>query len=185
MSCLDILCVSYFKERDDFICMIEKGLMLDKRDFAKKGYEIDEDQLPRNPRKTAFSSGRGKQNIDVIMLDNDSDKNTEIKGEAIVLGDDAHNFDAVMEERRDDEELEECTRDDLIPLVGIQLGGIAIGDENSEELARARHQATPQKLFNNQSSPFQLEEEIRLTQPSPKLPSNPSRTQKGKRPGVN
>lgn len=137
---------------------------------------MDEDQLPRNPGKTMFSSGRGKQNIDVIMLDNDFDKNTEIKGEAIVLGNDAHNFDAVIEERSDDKEFEECTRDNLIPLVGVQLGGIAIGDENGEELTRARHQATPQKLFNNQLSPFQLEEEIRLTQPSPKLPSNPLRT---------
>jgi hypothetical protein len=36
MSCLDTFYASHFEERDDYIRVTEKGLMLDKADFSKK-----------------------------------------------------------------------------------------------------------------------------------------------------
>jgi hypothetical protein len=40
--------VSHFKERDDFIRVTKKGLLLDKANFSGKGYEIDELKYPQN-----------------------------------------------------------------------------------------------------------------------------------------
>jgi hypothetical protein len=80
MSYLDTFYVSHFEEKNKYICMTEKGLMLDKADFSKKGYEMDEDQFPRNLKKVASTSGRDKQNIDVVMLDDDSNDDAKVEG---------------------------------------------------------------------------------------------------------
>jgi hypothetical protein len=66
--------------------------MLNKADFSDKGYEVDEDQFPKNPDKAASTSGRGKQNIDVVMLDDDSEDDTKIEEEAVAFNDDPSNF---------------------------------------------------------------------------------------------
>jgi hypothetical protein len=85
------------------------------------------------------------------MLHDNSEDGTEVDGEAIALGDNLPNFNASMEEDSDGEEVEECTRDDAVSLVGVKLGGVAIGDDDGEELPRARQQATPR----SQPSPSQ------------------------------
>ena len=46
MSCLYTFCILYLKERNKFTQMTEKGLELDKAEFAIYGYEVDEEQLP-------------------------------------------------------------------------------------------------------------------------------------------
>jgi hypothetical protein len=86
ISCLDTFCISHFEEKDDFIRVTKKGLMLDKADFTEKGYMVDENEFPRNPENATSSSGQDKQNVDVIMLDDDSDEDTEKQGEVIPLG---------------------------------------------------------------------------------------------------
>jgi hypothetical protein len=68
----------------------------------------------------------------------------------------------MREEGSDDDEVDERIGDVLFPLVGVQLGGVAISDENGEELTRARYEANPRKVFSSQPSPSSLEEEIRL-----------------------
>jgi hypothetical protein len=59
MSCLDTFCISHFEERDEFSRMTEKGLELDKADFAVNGYEVDKEKYSRQPDKEASSSGKG------------------------------------------------------------------------------------------------------------------------------
>jgi hypothetical protein len=92
--------------------MIEKGLMLDKADFAENGYEMDKNQFSRIPGKAASASSWGKQNVDIVMLDDDSDENTKNEAEIVPLEEEATSFDAGMEEESDTEPLEEGTRDD-------------------------------------------------------------------------
>jgi hypothetical protein len=39
--------MSHFEEREKFSRMTEKGLELDKANFAVNGYKVDEEQYPR------------------------------------------------------------------------------------------------------------------------------------------
>ena len=82
-------------------------------------------------------------------------------------------MDVGIEEGSNDDEVEEGIGDDLIPLVGVQFGQVAISDEDSEEFARAKYEATPWKFFSSQPNQSQLGEEVMLIQPSPILLSNP------------
>jgi hypothetical protein len=52
-----------------------------------------------------------------------------------------------MEEFDEDEEQGADSEGDKVPLHGVQLGGIAAEDEESEELARSRFKAIPRILF--------------------------------------
>jgi hypothetical protein len=122
--------VSHFEKKDDFIHVTEKELMLNKMDFVKKKNEVDEDQFPRHSEKAVFSSRRGKQNINVVMLDDDSDEDSEVEGDVVALGNDVLNFKAGMEEGSDDKEFGRMYRRCLILLVGVQLRGVAISDED-------------------------------------------------------
>jgi hypothetical protein len=115
MRCLDTLCIAHFKERDDFIQVIEKGLLLDKVDFSEKRYKIDKRRFLLNPYKSTSLSGKIKKKIDdLINLSNDNqdDKMWE-EDDTIHLG------EALLEEREGEEELEAETRGDEIPLVGV------------------------------------------------------------------
>jgi hypothetical protein len=69
--------MSHFEEKDDFILVTEKELMLDKADPFEKGYEMDENVFSRNPGKATSLSDPSKQNVDVGMLDDDSNKDTK------------------------------------------------------------------------------------------------------------
>jgi hypothetical protein len=53
-------------------------------------------------------------------------------------------------------EMEAKTRDNGIPLVGVQLGSTVAGKEISDELARARFHATPRILSGCKYSSSQL-----------------------------
>ena len=46
MNYLDTFCILHFEEREEYFRMIEKGLELDKVDFAINGYEVDEVKYP-------------------------------------------------------------------------------------------------------------------------------------------
>ena len=51
MSCLDLFCFAHFKEREDFIEVIEKDLLLGKTNFSEKGYMIDKQKFLPTPTK--------------------------------------------------------------------------------------------------------------------------------------
>ena len=46
MSCLDTFCILHFEEREEYSLMTEKGLELDKADFAINVYEIYKEKYP-------------------------------------------------------------------------------------------------------------------------------------------
>jgi hypothetical protein len=57
MSCLDTFCIFHIKEKDDFIRVSEKGLLLNKANFSVN-----------NPGKTTLSRGKKKKVDDFIDL---------------------------------------------------------------------------------------------------------------------
>jgi hypothetical protein len=65
----------------------------------------------------------------------------------------------------------------------MRLVVVNVGEEEGKELARARGQATPRKLFDltSQSSPFDLRRNSRPSLSSPLLPPNCSRRRREKR----
>jgi hypothetical protein len=67
MSCLDVFIIFHFEEKDEFVQVTKKGMLLDKADFSEKGYKIDEQKVPRIPDKAASSSGRGKKKVDKLI----------------------------------------------------------------------------------------------------------------------
>jgi hypothetical protein len=68
MSCLDTFCIFHIKEKDDFIRVSEKGLLLNKANFPVNSYKINEHRFPRNPGKTTLSRGKKKKVDDFIDL---------------------------------------------------------------------------------------------------------------------
>jgi hypothetical protein len=46
MSCLDTFYVSHFEEKDEYIRITEKGLLLDKADFSEKGMRLISGSIP-------------------------------------------------------------------------------------------------------------------------------------------
>jgi hypothetical protein len=152
MSCLDKFCIAHFKERNDFIQVTDKSLLLHKVDFSEKGHKIDEQRFLHNPDKSASSSGKGKKKVDDLINLSDDDQDNEMleEDDAIDLGED------MLEEHEEEEELEAETGGDGIPLVGIQLGGVTIGEEYSAKLTRAKIQGTPRILFTSEDPSSQL-----------------------------
>lgn len=51
MSALDVYSLAHKDERESFLEVVEKGLKLDRKDFAPNGYPVDETQFPINPTK--------------------------------------------------------------------------------------------------------------------------------------
>jgi hypothetical protein len=86
------------------------------------------------------------------------------------------NLDAI--DLSDDDDDEGHLEEQSIPLVGSRLGAATVMEEKNEELARARGQATPRKLFDSLSQPSSsnLRRESRPLLSSPSLPPNPTRT---------
>jgi hypothetical protein len=72
---------------------------------------VDENQFLRIPRKAVSTSGWSKKNVDIVMLDDDSDENTEDEAKAVPLGEEATSFDVGMEEESNKELLEEGVGD--------------------------------------------------------------------------
>jgi hypothetical protein len=162
--------------------MTEKALLLDKADFAVNGYEVDEDRYPRQPDKVASSSGNARMRADDAMTlvlpeeTSDDDDDSPIGDE-----DATPNLDAI--DLSDDDDDKGHSEEQSIPLVGSRLGAATVTEEENEELARARGQATPRKLFDSISQPgsSNLRRESRPSLSSPSLPPNPTRTRRSKR----
>jgi hypothetical protein len=177
MSCLDTFCISYFEERDEFSRMIEKVLLLDKADFV-----VDEERYPRQPDKIASSSGNARMRTDDAMTLVLS-KDTSDDDDDVPMGDEdaTPNPDAI--DLSDDDDDKGHSEEQSIPLVGSRLGAAIVTGEENEELARARRQATPRKLFDSLSQPSSsnLRRESRPSLSSPSLPLNPTKTRRSKR----
>lgn len=57
MSSLDSFYIAHFEEKDDFIQVTEKELLLDKVDLLEKDYMIDKQKYPCNPDTMLNSPG--------------------------------------------------------------------------------------------------------------------------------
>jgi hypothetical protein len=182
MSCLDIFNISHFEERNEYSRMTEKGLELDKADFAVNGYEVDEEKYPQQPDKDASSSGKEKMKVDEVMIVDLSDEDMDDE-DMVPLGEENATLDPEAHESSDDEDEEGNLEGQSIPLIGSRLGVVSVGEEENEEVVRARGQTTPWKLFDfsSQPSPSDLRQESRTSLSPPSLPSNPSRSRRGKR----
>jgi hypothetical protein len=152
--------------------MIEEGLELDKADFA-----VNEEQYPQQPDKVASSSGKAKMKADEVMTVDLSEEDTDNE-DVVSLGDKNATLDLDAQESSDDDDNEDHSEGQSIPLIRLQLGVVSIREEDNEELMRARGQATPRKLFDSlsQPSPSHLKRESRPSLSLPSLPPNPSRS---------
>ena len=130
--------------------MTEKGLELDKANFAINGYKVDELKYPRHPDKDASPSGKGKMKSDEVMTI-DLSKEDMDNEDVVPLGD--KNATLVIQEssNNDDDDNEGNSKGQSIPLVGSRLGVVSIGKVENEELARLKIQATFRKLFHSSS----------------------------------
>ena len=150
MSCLDAFCISYFEEREEYSCMRKKGLELNKADFAVNGYEVDEVKYPRHgPKEPSLSSKKKMKMDNTLTIDmskeesNDEDDNDD----GVQLGQENTKFQPVSLNTSNDKEEEAHLEGQSIPLIGSKLGSVSVSKEKNEDLARARLQATPRKLF--------------------------------------
>jgi hypothetical protein len=75
---LDAYIISLFEEKDEFVRVTEKELLLDKADFSEKWYKIDEQKFLRIPDKSASSSGRGKKKVDELINLSDDEEDQEM-----------------------------------------------------------------------------------------------------------
>jgi hypothetical protein len=182
MSCLDTFCISHFEERDMLSRMTEKALLLDNVDFAVNRYEVDEDCYPRQPDTVASSSGnarmRAADSMTLVLPEETSDDDDDSP-----MGDEDATPHPDAIDLSDDDDDKGHSEEQSIPLVGSRLGAAAVTEEENEELARARGQATPRKLFDSLSQPgsSSLPRESRPLLSSPSLPPNPTRTRRSKR----
>jgi hypothetical protein len=79
------------------------------------------------------SNGKGKKIHDLINLSIDEEDEEMWKEAKVVgLGED------MLEEHEEEEDMEVEMGGDAIPLEGIQLRGVTIGEDHSVELTRAR-----------------------------------------------
>jgi hypothetical protein len=183
-SWLDSFYIGHFDERDDFIHVTKKGLLLDKADFSKKGYRIDERKFPRNPEKVSSSSGKGKQKVDELINLSDDERENVIMEE-----DDAvHLSEDLFQEWEDEEDVEDDDTCNRVPLKGYQLGGARAGEEYSANFAKAKFEGTPRILFTPEGALSEQALILRrrdttptqsLQEFSPLLPLNPLKRRKG------
>jgi hypothetical protein len=148
MSCLDTFCISHFEEREEYSRMTEKGLELDKADFAVNGYEVDEEKFPRQEPKEASSSGKGKMKMDDAMtVDLSEEESDDDDDDFLQPGQENTTVEPIPLETSKDEDEEAHSEGQSVPLIGSRLGTVSISEVENEELARARGQAILRKLF--------------------------------------
>jgi hypothetical protein len=141
MSCLDTFCISHFEEREEYSRMIEKGLELDKADFAVNRYEVDEEKYPRHRPKDASSSGRGKMKMDDSMtvdLSEEESDDDDVDDDFLLPRIENTAAEPIPLESSEDEDKEAHSEGQSVPLIGSRLGAVSVGEEENEELARAR-----------------------------------------------
>jgi hypothetical protein len=156
MSCLDTFYISHFEERDEFSRMTKKGLELDKADFVVNRYEVDKEQYPRQPDKDASLSYKAKMKAAEVMTVDLAEEDMDNE-DLVPLGDENATLDPDAQESSDDDNdegnLEGNLEGQSIPLIGSRLDVVSVGEEENEELAKARGQATSRKLFDSSSQP--------------------------------
>ena len=155
--------------------MAEIGMELDKADFAVNGYEVDERKYPRQGPKEPSTSGAKKMKVDdTLMIDlseeesSDSDANSGF----LDLGDGIRVGDPVLLGASDGKG--EQSQGHSIPLVGSRLGVVNADEDENEDLARARLDATPWRLFtlSSQQTPSDHRQEGGPSFSSPLPPLN-------------
>ena len=139
MSTLDVYCVSHFDEKQLFAHMGKLGLMLDPKDFATNGYQVDERLHPRTASKASRRKGKA-----VVPSEDESEEDEEHKEEDLAStgtsqGASADNAASVSD---DDEDIP--SREDEPPLSGAQLTS-PIADVDA--LVRRRNVIAPRTLF--------------------------------------
>jgi hypothetical protein len=114
-----------------------------------------------------------KADEDMIVDLSDEDMDDD---DVVLLVKENATLDPNAQESSNHKDEERSSKGQSIPLIGSRLGVVSVGEEENviEELARARGQATPQKLFNSlsQPSPSGLRRESRPSLSLLSLPPN-------------
>lgn len=99
-----------------------------------------------------LSSGKGKKKVNdrIGMSNDDFDDKMVAKDKVNALGNDYFLNNENMQGYVDKEEMEVKFKEDAILLQGTQLGGLKVGEEKSDQLARIRFQVIPQVLFGSE-----------------------------------
>jgi hypothetical protein len=183
MSCLDAFIILHFEEKDEFVRVTKKGLLLDKADYSEKGYMIDEQKYPWIPDKAASSTGKGKKKVNkpIDLSDDEEDEEMWKQPGETGVGDEG------LEGDEDEEEEEAEVGGGIVPLEGAQLGETIAVEDHSTDLARTTFGGTPWMLFTPENPSDQLalmpcRHSKRPSQSSqdfsPLLPPNPQRKRK-------
>ena len=156
MSCLDTFYISHFEEREEYFHMIKKSLELDNADFVVNGYKVDKVRYLQQGSKEPSLIGRKKMKMDYTMtidLSEEESDDDDDDDELVQLDQENTTIQLVSLDASNDKEEEVHSEGQSIPLIGSKLGVVSIGDEKNVDLARARLQATPPKLFVSTSQP--------------------------------
>ena len=138
--------------------MAEVGLQLNKADFAVNGYVVDKRKYPRQGPKEPSTSGRRKTTAEQpLTMDESDDESDDVNDgdDLLQLGQEIPAVEVVSLQSSSSEEEDGHLEEQSIPLVGSRLGVTNADDDENEELARERLQATPRKLFIEESQPSQ------------------------------
>ena len=108
--------------------MIEKGLELDKTNFAANGYEVDEEQYLQQSDKNASSSSKAKMKayevINVDLFEENMDDE-----DVVLLGNENATLDPNAQDSSNDNNGKGNLEGQSIPLIGSWLGVVRVGKE--------------------------------------------------------
>ena len=116
MSNLDVYCVSHFDKKQLFAHMGELGLMLDPKDFATNGYEVDKWQHPRNASKASRRKGKA-----VVPSEDESEEDEEQEEEDLAGTRTSQGVEADNAVSLSDDDKDILAVGDDPPLSGAQL----------------------------------------------------------------
>ena len=91
-------------------------------------------------------SGRKKMKMDNTMtidLSKEESDDEDDDDDGVQLGQENTAIQPVSLDTSNDKEEEVHSKGQSVPLIGSRLGGMSVGEEENEDLARARLQATP------------------------------------------
>jgi hypothetical protein len=119
---------------------------------------------------------------DAMMVDLLEEESDDDNDDLLQLGQENTTIEPLLLESSEDEDEEAHSEGQSVPLIGSRLGDVSVGEEENEELARMRGEATPQKLFvsSSQPSPSDPKRESWPSFSSPSLPLNLSNTRRSK-----
>ena len=153
MSSLYTFCISNAEEKDDYSEMADRGLDLDRADFAVSGYEVDERRYPRQGPKEPSSSGKKVMKADDAIVNLSESTSSSDDDDMSDLGQ-ANPVQEIPSLEGSDFEMDEAHSEGQPgQLIGSRLGAGEYNDDENEDLIRLRIQATPRKLFDSSSQP--------------------------------